>query len=200
MITVFSKPIGQLQTNCYILGSVMIDPGDDVPALKAFVEETGTKPKYILLTHGHFDHMLGAYAMREYLGAKVYIGKADALALSDSGICMASAWCATPFTPMEPDGFLDAGETEFDGLKFKVISTPGHTKGGVALYSEQHRILISGDTLFAHGYGRTDFPGGSMEQLAASLRTLLALPDDTMVYSGHYESALMSEIRKGYSL
>lgn len=202
---VLCRKIGMLSVNCYIIkcpeGAIMIDPGDDVPALKRFVSDSGTKPGAIILTHGHFDHMLGAAAMKKYLNAEVMIGEADARMLYEEKASMVIEGCSqTPFEPLHADLLLTPGKIRLMGAEFEVIHTPGHTPGGIALYSESEKLLISGDTLFYHGYGRTDFPGGSIKLLISSLRTLLSLPDDTMVYPGHDRSGLMGRIKEGYNL
>jgi len=202
---VLCREIGPLEADCYIVkcpeGAFMIDPGDDIDGLKRFIDEAGVMPSAIVLTHGHFDHMLGAAAMKKHLNAKVYIGEGDAHMLYSEKAALVIEHCSvTPFEPVYADELLTCGKLTLCGAEFEVIPTPGHTRGGIALYCAEEKVLFSGDTLFRHGYGRTDFPGGSMKELIKSLKTLLSLPDDTLVYPGHYESALLEEIKKGYNL
>ena len=134
--------LGALQTNCYLLrregssAAVVIDPGDDVPALDEAIARLALYPEAVLLTHGHFDHLLGAHHIKEAYGAKVYIDKADAPALTEEKISLRPADAVTPFEPTPPDGFLTEGEHEFAGIRFRVIPSPGHTMGGVCLLAE----------------------------------------------------------------
>ena len=190
-MTLERKIVGSLEVNRYILalpeGRVEIDPGDGAPEAE--------KIDYVLLTHGHFDHILGVARQKEQ-GSKVLISEADAgmFESSRTSLCPPDA----VLTPVKPDGFLEAGTLRLCGAEFQVIPTPGHTPGSVSLYLPSESMLFSGDTLFKHGYGRTDFPGGSMMQLIASLRRLFELPDELIVYPGHGESGRLIDIKKGY--
>ena len=194
-----SRAIGALAANCYIIeapgGVIAIDPGDDTAAIAEFVVKS---PDAIILTHGHFDHTLGAAALKARSGAKIYIGAEDAPMLKDAGLCLAQDFGAGAFTPVEADVLLEAGSIEICGMRFEVIKTPGHTKGGISLYCAEEGFIFTGDTLFERGYGRTDFAGGSMMELVASLRRLFALPDNIRVFPGHGDSALLGTIKKGY--
>lgn len=195
------RAIGALQTNCYLINKrVLIDPGDDTAALDAFIDENKAHIGAILLTHGHFDHSAGcAHVMRRF-GAKLYVGRGDEGMLSDTDLSLGRYYMRTPFEPVAADGTLDAGTFSFEDVSFTVLPAPGHTPGGVCLLSEKDGVLFSGDTLFARGYGRTDFPGGSLHELLGSLRTLFALEGEYTVYPGHGESGLLTEIGKGYDL
>lgn len=195
---------GDYQTNCYILiadkstEAVVIDPGDDPEAIEDALTRLGVRAGAILLTHGHFDHFLGAASLKKRDGAKVFVSRADENALSDETASVLPADARTPFTPMRADGFLDEGVFSVCGLNFTVIPTPGHTPGGVCLLSEDQNDLFTGDTLFERGFGRTDFPGGSWSALVQSLRSLFKLACDPTVHPGHGESARLTDIRKGY--
>ncbi len=197
-------PVGALQANCYVLNledsdkCVLIDPGDDVNLIKRALSELALTPECILLTHGHYDHMLGAAHLKEAFGAKVYIHEKDEAYLSDRTYNLCSDSDALRFVPLAPDGFLPEGEFEADGIRFTVIHTPGHTPGGVCFYLENQGALISGDTLFSNGFGRTDFVGGNWTALFKSLKTLFNLPPETFVYPGHGAGAPIGDIRKGF--
>jgi len=195
------RPIGALQTNCYILNkSIIVDPGDDTAALDAFIADEGADIRAILLTHGHYDHMMGCAHIKRRFGARLYVSREDEKMLNDPELSLGGKYTLTPYEEVTADGYLDEGVVTACGIEFNVLATAGHTNGSVCLIPAGEKILLSGDTLFASGYGRTDFPGGSMRKMLDSLRHLLGLEGDYVVYPGHGESALLSEIRKGYSL
>jgi len=198
-LSVEKRVCGAYEENAYIVSvegrsdCVVIDPGDDVPALLQAVE--GKTVGAILLTHGHFDHMLGAYALREKTGAEIYIGEKDLPMLEDEKLNLYDAKVSRePFRPVKDAKAY--GETlEVCGMTFTVCETPGHTPGGVCLYEKGRGVIFTGDTLFLGGYGRTDFPGGSFSQLRQSLRFLLFLPDETVFYAGHGQHGRIGENR-----
>ena len=195
---------GDYQNNCYIVrkdegpDALVIDPGDDVSAILDAVARLGAMPRAIAITHGHFDHLIGARAIREKFSCPVWISPADEGALRDAYVNALPARTREAFLPLTADGLLRAGRVTLSGMTFSVIPTPGHTKGGVCLLSEDETALFTGDTLFERGFGRTDLPGGSWGELFASLKTLFALTGNPMVYPGHGESARLTDIRKGY--
>lgn len=200
---VFTREIGPLGANCYIAVTdkavFLIDPGDGVNELDAFIAETGKKIDYIFVTHGHFDHMLGASHVKEKTGARLMIGAKDALSLTDEDIAVVIRGCSeTPFTPVSPDALFEDAAEELARFGITVLPCPGHTEGGVSIRFGDENAVFTGDTLFYRGFGRTDFPGGNMSKLIESIRALLRLPPETMVYPGHGGSGTMEEIRKGY--
>ena len=203
-INIRALPVGELKANCYILNpedtnkAVLIDPGDDVNLIKRALASLSLTPEGILLTHGHYDHMLGSAHLQKEFGIKVFIHENDAVFLSDRTYNLCPDSDADRFIPIQPDGFIGQGDFEIAGIRFTVIHTPGHTPGGVCLYLENQGALISGDTLFSNGFGRTDFIGGSWTQLFKSLKTLFALPSETFVYPGHGTGAPVGDIRKGF--
>lgn len=197
-------PVGELQANCYIINEegskkcVLVDPGDDAGRIKSALDALSLSPEAIVLTHGHYDHMLGAAHLKEAFGAKIWIHEKDAVYLSDRTYNLCPDSDADRFIPLKPDALLTEGEIEIAGISFTVIPTPGHTPGGVCLYLKSQSALLSGDTLFSNGFGRTDFIGGSWVALFKSLKTLFQLPPETTVYPGHGAGAPIGDIRKGF--
>ena len=183
--------LGMCQTNCYFLyregdaKCIFVDPADRGAMLVQKLQERGLSVEAILLTHGHFDHMLGAEKMRELTGAKVYALQEEEPLLLDAGLNLSASW-AEPVT-LKADVFVkDGQELEIAGMSFKVLHTPGHTEGGCGFYFAEAGILISGDSLFQESIGRTDFPGGSMSKLVRSVKEkFLSLPEETRVFPGH---------------
>lgn len=183
--------VGALQTNCYFLHNtenneaVVIDPADKGQKIYEELQKKGITIKGILLTHGHFDHVMGVDELRKAAGVKVYIGKEEEKLISNTELNLSAAF--GPLFSTKADVFVEDGEVlELAGMKIKVIHTPGHTVGGVSYYLEEAGILVCGDTLFAESVGRTDFPTSSGAELGRSIREkLFQLPDDVYVYPGH---------------
>ena len=186
--------LGDFQTNCYVVRAdeaatdcLIVDTGLDARDMMTFLAQHQLEPVAVILTHGHADHIVGLRdVLRDYPQAKVYIHKLDASLLADPEANL-SAFAGLPFTSAPADVLLDEGDlVQEAGVTFQVLHTPGHTPGGICLYAEPEGILFAGDTLFADGVGRTDFPGGDAAQLIDSIRKrLLGLPDETAVYPGH---------------
>ncbi len=189
-------PLGLVSANCYIicdentkLGAV-IDPGDFTPSLMKAINESGIKElKYILCTHGHFDHIQGVSRLKEkFPESEILIGEKDCVALSDSVVSLAALFGA-PFYPCVADKVLNGGDKINVGdITFEIISAPGHSEGGVMYYSKDQKVIFTGDTLFKGSIGRTDFNGGSMAVLLNTLQKIKKLPEDVTIYSGHGEA------------
>ncbi len=204
MIVIQPLVCGAYEENAYLVFDegrsdlLAIDPGDALPAIEEAVARTGKTLTDILLTHGHFDHILAAAPLKEKTGARVHIHPLDAPMLrSPEAAQMNAEVCALPFVPLEADA-LYPEEERFTltvcGLLFEGMHTPGHTPGGVCLTLPAARAVFTGDTIFARGYGRYDFPGGNLHQLMRSLRAVLALPRELTVYSGHGDADVMKNI------
>ena len=186
--------LGMLETNCYFGydaqtgGTFIVDPADDAEAIKGWCLANGKRPAAILLTHGHFDHIMAADALRREFSVPIYAAEAEKPVLENAQYNLSAMW-HRPVT-LKADQYLKDGQIlSLAGFSIKVISTPGHTAGGLCYYLEKERVLFSGDTLFAGSYGRVDFPTSSMAEMARSVRErLLTLPEDTIVYPGHGES------------
>ncbi len=194
-------PVGPIMANCYILGcedtkqAIVIDPGDEADQILMALAQSKLTVTYILNTHGHFDHVGGNRRIKEVTGAILAIHKEDEPMLSHLSASAASFGLSADNSPMA-DQYLKEGDTICAGsISLEVIHTPGHTRGGVCLYTPGY--LFSGDTLFAGSIGRTDLPGGDYDTLINSIRTkLLPLPKETMVYPGHGpESSIETESR-----
>ena len=185
---------GPLAVNTYIVwregdkapfDCVVIDPANSAKVM-GFLNANGLVLKAILLTHGHFDHIMGVAKLRDKTGARVYINELDAASMTDSGASLATM-IGVKVDPSQVDVFVkDNMEFTEAGIRFRVIHTPGHTKGGVCYVIEDERVIFSGDTLFYMSYGRTDLPGGDSAALFDSLvYRLFTLKGDYRVLPGH---------------
>ena len=183
--------LGPVYTNCYIAKNketgeaLIIDPADSPSKIELKVNAMGTRPVAVLLTHGHFDHIMGVEAVREKYQIPVYACRQEEEMLREPSVNMTDQMGKS--CSIRPDVFLDDLQVfEAAGFSIQMIHTPGHTKGSCCYYLKEEGVLFSGDTLFCGSVGRTDFPGGSASQIRDSLHRLLAaLPDDTSVYPGH---------------
>lgn len=190
-------------SNCYLLideetsNAAVVDPGFYTENLEKAIKENNITVTHILLTHGHFDHILGVAELKRATGAKVYIHKNDAECLkSKLANLMIRFRVEAPFTPSEADEFVDEGSIiKIGNSAVKVLHTPGHSGGSVCYVDEENRSIISGDTLFLMTAGRTDTPDGSDEQLKNSLFRLIDLDGDYDVFPGHGGATALSNER-----
>jgi glyoxylase-like metal-dependent hydrolase (beta-lactamase superfamily II) len=184
--------VGELGVNCYILADgetkdgVVIDPGAEGERILAAVQARGITVRYILNTHGHFDHIGANGQLKKATGASLLIHRDDEPFLSRAARS-ASLYGLTAQDSPPPDVHLTHGQTiTFGHCELRVIHTPGHSPGGCCFYLPGAGKLISGDALFAESIGRTDLPGGSQKELVAAIRSkLLVLPEETAVFPGH---------------
>jgi glyoxylase-like metal-dependent hydrolase (beta-lactamase superfamily II) len=186
--------LGDYQTNSYCLRQtesvkdcLIVDTGLQSEPLIDFLKENELNPVAVIFTHGHIDHIDGLALLRaNWPEIKVAIHKDDAAMFEDDKLNL-SAFSGMPFRAGPADIIIDTEEPlTFAGMEFEVLHTPGHTPGGISLYSEKEGIVFVGDALFAGSIGRTNFPGGDYNQLITGIKTkLFTLPKDTKVYTGH---------------
>jgi glyoxylase-like metal-dependent hydrolase (beta-lactamase superfamily II) len=192
--------LGPLQTNCYVVRrkraaaeAVVVDPGGDITQLRLELARMGARVAAVLLTHGHWDHVLGVVDLVEATGAPVYLGEAEVSEL-ESGAPELMGF--PPLRSFDPEHLLVGGETlELAGLEIEVVSVPGHRPGHMAFAIDG--CLFSGDVLFRGSVGRADLPGGDWPTLMATLEMLVErFPPETVIYSGHGpETTLEAELR-----
>lgn len=183
--------LGMVQTNTYIMinntrkEAIVFDPADDANRIVQYLQTNDLVCKGILLTHGHFDHIIAAKELAHLTQSKVHAHEEELRLLEDPNMNVSSQIgreCS-----LTPDILLKDGEIiDLAGFRFKVIHTPGHTGGGACYYEEEYQVLISGDTLFRDSIGRTDLPTGNGRVLIKSIQEkLMTLEDQVIVYPGH---------------
>ena len=192
-------------TNCYIvqdevtLDTMIIDPGAEVNKIIDMLDAINANVKYIYLTHCHGDHIGGVNELKEQYDVKVLIHRDDYDGLCDDSINL-SSYIGIGQIKIKNALRVDDGDSLHVGnILFKVIHTPGHTKGGSCLYCEEENLLFSGDTMFRGTWGRTDLPTGSLNDIIDSITNkILNLPDKTIIYPGHGKSTMIMEERPIY--
>lgn len=205
--------LGALGTNCYILEDAenkkcaIIDPADNVGRILQETENLGLEVSCILITHAHFDHILALNDLYKKTGARVYIGHHDKKALKDPALNLSGYMGEIFVFPGDAYEISEGSKITFGNITLKVIETPGHTPGGVCYISEKDECIFTGDTVFAEGIGRCDFPGGSYNSILTSLNRVLDYPENYTLYPGHGHSTTIKNekynnpyYRKGQSL
>jgi len=182
---------GPVQTNTFLVidpetkHALVVDvPPDAADELSTEIGKRGLTVDAIVITHGHWDHIGDAEALRRTTGAPLFAHQKTTPKLKDPG--SATLDLGFEIEPVTVDRLIDAGDTVALGDRaFKVLFLPGHEPGHIALYSERDSLILSGDVLFPNGHGRVDLPDASKSDMEASLRQLMGLPDETIVYNGH---------------
>jgi glyoxylase-like metal-dependent hydrolase (beta-lactamase superfamily II) len=190
--------VGPMEVNCYILASknnslaIIIDPGSEARKIRQVLDRYSLTPAFIINTHGHFDHI----GCDNDFGVPVYIHSKDAQMLKNPQLNLSGIFASSFRVNSEIRALKDGKIIELDNIRLQVMHVPGHTPGGIALLLEKpmNKAIFTGDTLFCHGIGRTDFAGGNEAMLIKSIRkNILSLPDETAVYPGHGPSSSVGE-------
>jgi glyoxylase-like metal-dependent hydrolase (beta-lactamase superfamily II) len=193
--------VGPIMANCFILGceqtkeAAVIDPGDEADRILMALAEDSLTVTQIIDTHGHFDHVGANKRMKEVTGADIVIHALDAPMLNQLARS-AAAWGMSAENSPPPDRTVDDGDSiSFGNITLSVLHTPGHTPGGISLFTD--KSVFVGDTLFAGSIGRTDFPGGDFGTLITSIREkLFTLDDDVTVHAGHMGTTTIGEEKR----
>ena len=191
--------LGYLGTNSYLIINeetkevVIVDPATCPEYLVSHIKSNGYQPQFILLTHAHFDHVMGIDGFVNEFQIPVYLHEEEKEILEDPELNL-SGMFGKNYSYLGAKTLCDGETLRVSGYEFKVIHTPGHTKGGCCYYCEAEKVLFSGDTLFCQSVGRSDFPTGSMGTLVRSIKEkLLCLPEDVMVYPGHNDATCIAD-------
>ncbi|MBR2531721.1 MAG: MBL fold metallo-hydrolase [Lachnospiraceae bacterium] len=190
-IQIQSMVLGMVGTNVFLVKNedtgelVIIDPADGAGIIEQKIRGMGGRPVAILLTHGHFDHIMACEEIRDLYSIPVYAEESEAEVLEDPRKNLSADWGSG--ISMKADHYVKDGDVlTLAGLSIHVLHTPGHTQGSCCFYLPEEKLLFSGDTLFCGSYGRIDFPTSSGMAMKASVQRLLReLPDDTNVLPGH---------------
>ncbi len=186
--------LGQLNTNCYILeknnSCLIIDPADEASFILEELQVKKLKPLAILATHGHFDHVVAVGELQMSFNIPLYIFKKDTFLLKKINKTHKYFLGFSP-NAISPKNikYLKKGNMKIKDFEFKVMKTPGHTPGGCCFYFKKESLVFTGDTLFKQGIGRYDFSYCSYHDLKTSLKKLLKLPKNTIIYPGHGEES-----------
>jgi glyoxylase-like metal-dependent hydrolase (beta-lactamase superfamily II) len=189
-VIIKTLPLGPIMANCFIVGcentksAVVIDPGDEVNKILLAMADSKLTVKYIINTHGHFDHVGANKRLKDATNAPILIHKADADMLAQVSMSAMAFGMSGENSPPADRTIDEVDKITFGDITLTVIHTPGHSLGGVSLWVDG--VVFVGDSLFAGSIGRTDFPGGDYDTLIKSIKTkLFPLGDDVVVYSGH---------------
>ena len=192
--------VGPLQVNCFILAdektkeTVVIDPGDDAQEILKIIKDKGLKVKYLVNTHGHFDHVGANKALKDATGAELLIHEGDAQLMAAAPKQAHTFGMSSAASP-NADRYVKHGDVITAGeVSLKVLHTPGHSTGGISLLGQG--MVFTGDALFAGSIGRSDLPGGDLKTLLRSIKAnLMTLPDDTRVFCGHGPATTIGDER-----
>ena len=200
MLQAIDFQLGPLQTNCYLVTdqkkAIVIDPGGDPASVLRYMERNGLEPVVILNTHIHFDHIMGNRALQQALNLSILASPEDD-SLYQAQVKGGGASMGLPEVESFEYEALYPGEKNWLDEECHVLSTPGHTPGGLSFHFPSSGKLFSGDLVFAGSVGRTDFAGGSMEQLLSAVKEkVFTLPDSTVIYPGHGPETTVGEEKR----
>lgn len=194
LIKISKVNVGIIGTNCYIVykenttddkEAIIVDPGDDAHKIYSMVDELGVKPVAIVLTHGHFDHILATNEVASRYNIEVYASKEERELLADASLNLSGGYRRHCIVKDIVD-LEDNQDIEIAGINIRTINTPGHTKGSMCYLIKDNNVLFSGDMLFRESVGRTDFPTGNDKDIIDSLNNkLMKMDDGIKVYPGH---------------
>lgn len=192
-----------LDENIYLLSKkqdcLLIDPGgDNISEVVSYIKENKLNLLAILVTHGHFDHILSINELLDNFDVPIYIGKEDKEKLYDPSISLARIFNGTEYVINKDAKIVELNDKDVIFDDITVLHTPGHTSGSVCYYIESDKIIFTGDTLFKMAYGRVDFPTGDSYKMRDSLNRLLKLDSDIIVYPGHGDSTTIGEEYQNY--
>ena len=206
---IYTYPLGELQANCYLIENegkgILIDPADDGSFLLEELQRKNIELEALLLTHGHFDHCMAAGEIQLAFGGVVetphgasvpslYMSKKDQVLIDRLESTAEHFLGYKPIVlPPKKIEYISSGDLKIINFKFQILASPGHTPGGLCYYFPDEAVLFTGDTLFAGAIGRTDLSYSSKKDLWSSLKTILALPEETIVYAGHGESTYIGQ-------
>lgn len=200
-----SFDVPRFSVNNYIIASkktgeaALIDSGGyDLETISKFLTDNNLTLKYLLLTHGHYDHVAGSGLLQKELNTPVYMNYEDIMWLRSLNSYHMASKINKSFVPKDLQNLQDGDELTLGDIKIKILHTPGHSKGSVCFYIPEKNILFSGDTMFQGAYGRTDVPGGSEETIINSLKRLLTLPDNIIVFPGHGPTTTIKDEKQTY--
>lgn len=188
--------VGKLLNNTYIIttkqnNAVIIDPGMEFDKIEKALDETGATLKYIIFTHGHYDHTASAYDLVKKTGAKLVIGSRDAEMLEDTDLSMSWMFTNHPHSLKADIPVEDGDKLTLDELTFEFVMTPGHSKGSMVILCEDY--MFSGDTVLEQSVGRTDFYGGNEAFMIQSIKRLAALSKNYKILAGHGASTTLEQ-------
>ncbi|MGF3067294.1 MBL fold metallo-hydrolase [Facklamia sp. P13055] len=202
MLEVAMKTVGPMQENTYVVihpnqEVILFDPGAEADKLIEWIDGQGWKPKAILQTHCHFDHIGGLDQLRDYYHVPVYVHTLEADFLGDPALNL-STMLTQPIIQRKADHLWESmGEVSIASFKFEVKHTPGHSPGHVIYLFDEDEFVISGDLVFAGSVGRTDLPNASHQQLMESIqREILPLSDNYQLYPGHGNPTFVAQERQ----
>lgn len=196
--------VGQLRSNCFLLidkksrQTIIIDPGDDAEYIKRVIADQELIPKSIIATHGHFDHVLAAEELKLIYKTDFLLNKKDEFLLKRVSSSAKYFVGISDALVVGVDKYIKGGDQiKIESINLNIIDTPGHTPGSISLYDKKNKQVFVGDTIFAFGgVGRYDFKYGSQEKLINSIKELIKLPTETIVYSGHGDITNIKSVRK----